>query len=110
MPSLGVRLISPQQIMQQCVHTDTKDIILAQIMIFSWDGNNKTIPYHGDSNLPVLVTAPGATLAQAYISKHFTQWNKVYLFKDKKGVNWDSRLIHGNKKSLPPELKSTLPQ
>ena len=64
---------------------------------------------HGESNLPVLVTAPGAKLARAYIYKHFTPWNKTCLTKDKKGVNWGNRLIHHNKQSLPPELESTIP-
>ena len=108
-PSLTVRLVSPQQIMQQDEHMNTEAIIQANSLLFKWDGHIKFIPYNSESNLPVLVTAPGSKLATAYICKHFTTWNKAHLAKDNKNVNWDTRLIHRNKSLLPPELESTIP-
>ena len=83
-PSLDIRLISPQQIAQQDKLGSTEAIVRGNHLFFKWDGHSKTIPYHGESNLPVLVTAPGAKLANAFISKHFTPWNKAYLAKDKR--------------------------
>ena len=59
--------------------------------------------------LPILVTAPGAKLAHAYISKHLIKWNKAYLIKDTQSVNWDKSLIHGASNTLPPGLENSRP-
>ena len=66
--------------MQQSLHTNAEAVIKYYRLLFKCDDYIKSIPYHSERNLPALVSAPGAKVAQAYISKHFIPWNKAYLF------------------------------
>ena len=69
-PTLDVRLLSPQQFVQQADDPNAEGVVKATHFILKWESYVKSVPYHGENNLPILVTAPGAKLAHAYISKH----------------------------------------
>ncbi|MGH3053715.1 MAG: hypothetical protein ACRDL7_01895, partial [Gaiellaceae bacterium] len=51
-PSISLRLFSPQACLQWNRHTDGAFKLRHNDSIFLWDGNRMTIPYHPHTNLP----------------------------------------------------------
>ena len=54
-PTLDVRLISVQQLAQQNANSDAGGHVTADYLKLTWDNHVKTVPYHSNSNLPILL-------------------------------------------------------
>ena len=67
---MDVRLISLQQVAQQCDTESAGGDVRADACYLRWNGLLKTVPYQKGSNLPILYTLPGGSIAEAYITKH----------------------------------------
>ena len=77
-PTLDIRLVSVQQLAQQNVNPDAGGYVTADYLKLTWDNHVKIVPYHSNSNLPILFTVPGGKIAEAYISRHLHAWDGAY--------------------------------
>ena len=80
-PDLPVHLLSPQQLAQQLKHQNINfDCSVRNEIIRLEIGTDIiSVPYHSQSNLPILHTVADATKADKYIQTHLCSWNAAYL-------------------------------
>ena len=97
-PTMDVRLISLQQIAQQSDDKSAGGDVRADACYLRWNGLLKTVPYQTGSNLPILYTIPGGSIANAYITKHshavHVQTSAYQSKPGERNLNWDKSLIH----------------
>ena len=72
--------------------------VRADACYLRWNGLLKTVPYQKGSNLPILYTLPGGSIAEAYITKHTrsiqVQVNAYLVKEGEQNPYWDKSLIH----------------
>ena len=105
-PTLDVRLISVQQLSQQNNDSEAGGRATADYLKLTLDNHVKTVPYHINSNLPILFIVPGGKIAEAYISRYLHAWDGAYFTSNDELVTWDSNSIN-IKNKRPNELEST---
>ena len=97
-PTMDVRLLSLQQVAQQCDTESAGGDVRADACYLRWNGLLKTVPYQKGSNLPILYTLPGGSIAEAYITKHTrsiqVQVNAYLVKEGEQNPYWDKSLIH----------------
>jgi hypothetical protein len=77
-PTLPIRLISPQQLAQQSRDPLAGAFATKKDLILSWDFHCKTVKYNKANNLPMLYTEPGGSNTASLLAQHNDPFPSLY--------------------------------